>query len=139
VRRGLGRGRTLIAGGAILTLASMPLPWLKVGGVVLSAETADGFEGAGVLLFAACLTMLALIVLPYTRRNRETALDRPLVYAICWLLAVVAAGSGLERILGTEGSSLTPTDAPGLWLGVAGLAIMTWGLLELFAERPGDP
>jgi hypothetical protein len=49
VRRGLGRGRTLIAGGAVLTILSMPLAWLKVGGIVLSARTSSGFEGAGVV------------------------------------------------------------------------------------------
>ena len=44
MRRGLGRGRTLIGVGAVLAICSMPLPWLQVGGIVLSAETASGFD-----------------------------------------------------------------------------------------------
>jgi low temperature requirement protein LtrA len=139
VRRGLGRGRWLIAGGAIVTIASMPLAWLRVGGVVLSAETASGFEGAGLLVFVACVAMLALIVLPYTMKDRRTALDRPIAYVACWFLAVGGMVSVTARLLGTEGSSLTPGDAPGLWLAITGMAVVTWGLLELLAERPSPP
>jgi hypothetical protein len=136
VRRGLGRGRTLIAVGAILVILSMPLAWLKVGGVVLTSETADGFQGAGVVAFVACLVMLALIVLPYTTRSRRSALDRPLAYLACWLVAVVALVTEVVRVVNTEGSGVTPGEAPGLWLAVAGGALVTWGLLEMFAEGP---
>ena len=139
MRRGLGRGRWLIAGGAIVTIASMPLAWLRVGGVVLSAETASGFEGAGLLVFVACLAMLALIVLPYTTTERRIALDRPIAYVACWFLVVGGMVSVTARLLGTEGSSLTPGDAPGLWLAITGMAVLTWGLLELLAERPSPP
>jgi hypothetical protein len=136
VRRGLGRGRTLIAVGAILVILSMPLAWLKVGGVVLTSETTDGFRGAGVLAFVACLVMLALIVLPYTTRSRRSALDRPLAYLAFWLVMVGALVIEVVRVVNTEGSGITPVDAPGLWLAVAGGALVTWGLLELFAEGP---
>jgi hypothetical protein len=135
VRRGLGRGRSLIAIGAVVTIASMPLAWLKVGGVVLSAETASGFEGAGILVFVACVAMLALIVLPYTTRHRRAALDRPIAYVACWFVALGGMVSTVARLLGTEGSRLAPSEAPGLWLAVVGMAIATWGLLELIAER----
>jgi len=137
VRRGLGRGRTLIACGAVLTIASMPLAWLKVGGVVLSARTAGGFEGSGVLVFLACVAMLALVVLPYTLRNRQAWIDRPIAYAALWFLGLAGLVSQITHLLETEGSSLGPTDAPGLWLAVGGMALVTWGVLELFAEpRP---
>jgi hypothetical protein len=139
VRRGLGRGRSLIAIGAVMTILSMPLAWLKVGGVVLSAETASGFEGAGVLVFVACVAMLALIVLPYATRHRRTSLDRRISYLACWSLAMAGMVSTVARLLGTEGSRLTPAEAPGLWLAVAGMAVVTWGLLELLAERPSPP
>ena len=117
----------------------MPLAWLRVGGVVLSAETASGFEGAGLLVFVVCLAMLALIVLPYTTKERRIALDRPIAYVACWFLAVGGMVSVIARLLGTEGSSLTPGDAPGLWLAIMGMAVVTWGLLELLAERPNPP
>ena len=83
MRRGLGRGRSLIAIGAVLVILSMPLPWLRVGGVVLSAETANGFDGPGALLFVVCLVMLAVIVLPYTLKNRRAAIDRVATYVTC--------------------------------------------------------
>ncbi len=38
------------------------------------------------------------------------------------------------RIVNTEGSGVTPAEAPGLWIAVSGGALVTWGLLELFAE-----
>jgi hypothetical protein len=139
VRRGLGRGRTLIAIGAILGIIAMPLPWLTVGGIVLSAQTANGFEGAGVVMFLALVGMLALIVLPYTTRTRRLAIDRPVAYLA--LLLIALAGLGVEAIdlFTTDGNSVMPLDAPGLWLAIAGMAIVTWGVLELFAERPAAP
>jgi len=139
VRRGLGRGRTLIAIGAILGIIAMPLPWLTVGGIVLSAQTANGFEGAGVVMFLASVGMLALIVLPYTTRTRRLAIDRPVAYLA--LLLIALAGLGVEAIdlFTTDGNSVMPLDAPGLWLAIVGMAIVTWGVLELFAERPAAP
>jgi hypothetical protein len=139
VRRGLGRGRTLIALGASLAICSMPLPWLKVGGVVLAAETATGFDGSGVVMFVAAVAMLAVMLLPYATRSGQVALDRPAAYVV--LLAIALAGLISEALglLGTEGSSLAPLDAPGLWLAGAGMAVATWGVLELLAERPEAP
>ena len=139
MRRGLGRGRTLIAIGAILAIIGMPLPWLKVGGIVLSAQTANGFEGAGVVTFLAAVAMLALIVLPYTTRTRRAAIDRPVAYPALVLVGAGALGMELAGLIGTEGSSLAPLDAPGLWLAIAGMAIATWGVLELFAAREPAP
>ena len=139
MRRGLGRGRTLIAGGAVLAICSMPLAWLKVGGVVLSAETASGFDGAGVLMFLAAVAMLAFIVLPYTMRGGRASLDRPIVYVVLQLAALAGLVAAIVKLLATEGSSLTPTDAPGLWLAIGGMALATWGVLELFAEPPQPP
>jgi hypothetical protein len=114
----------------------MPLPWLRVGGVVLDAVTANGFAGSGVLTFLACAVMLALVVLPYTFRNRETVLDRPVMYIACWIVAVLGMGNQIVRLLGTEGHTIAPLETPGLWLAVLGMAVVTWGVLELLAERP---
>ncbi len=117
----------------------MPLPWLRVGGVVLSAETANGFDGPGALLFVVCLVMLAVIVLPYTLKNRRAAIDRVATYVLLWCVAAVSLGVAVATLVGTEGAALTPTAAPGLWLALAGMALLTWGLLELIAERPASP
>ncbi len=140
MRRGLGRGRTLIAIGAILGIISMPLSWQKAGGIVLPVSTDWGFAGAGVAMFLAAVAMLAIIVLPYTTKTRRSGIDRPIVY-----LGLVAVGIGglgvaiINLIGGDEAYSLTPLDAPGLWLAIAGMALATWGVLELFAEKPSAP
>lgn len=140
MRRGLGRGRTLIAIGAVMGILSMPLSWQKAGGVVLPVSTDWGLSGAGVFMFLAAVLMLALIVLPYTTKTHEFVLDRPVVY-----LALLVAGIGglavaVANLIGGDAQySLTPLDAPGLWLAIAGMAVTTWGVLELFAEKPAAP
>jgi len=140
VRRGLGRGRTLIAIGAVLGIVSMPLSWQKAGGVVLEVHTAWGFSGPGWFMFLACVLMLVTILLPYTTRTGQLGIDRPLAYL---LLLLVGAGGLLAAILdligGEQAYSLTPLDASGLWLAVVAMGITTWGVLELFAERPPPP
>ena len=143
MRRGLGRGRTLIAIGSILAIIGMWLPWRSSGGAVLEVATENGFETAGVATFLASVGMLALIVAPYATRNRQLALDRAAVYAV---LAVVGIG-GVAAVAvsliapSQEGVSyhLMPFDAPGLWLAIAGMALASWGVLELFAEKPAAP
>lgn len=140
MRRGLGRGRSLIAVGAILAIISMPLAWQKAGGIVLDVETDWGFSGSGLLMFIAAVVMLALILLPYTTETRQVALDRPIVYAGLLALGVAGLVIAVNDLIGGEESySLTPLDAPGLWLAVVAMAIAAWGVLELMAERPPAP
>lgn len=140
MRRGLGRGRSIIVVGAILAIISIPLAWRKAGGIVLDVETDWGFSGSGLLMFVAALAMLALIVLPYTTRTRRSALDRPLAYAA--LLVIGIAGLALavaDLVGGEEAYSLAPLDVPGLWLALLAMTITTWGVLELIAEKPPAP
>lgn len=139
MRRGLGRGRTLIAIGAVAAIIGMPLPWLTVGGIVLPAGTASGFEGAGVVMFLAAVLMIAVIVLPYATRTRRSAIDRPVVYLGLVIVGVGALIVGVIGLIGSVGNRLMPLDAPGLWLAAVGMAIATWGVLELFAEREPAP
>lgn len=140
MRRGLGRGRTLIAIGAVLGIVSMPLSWQKAGGIVLEVRTAWGFAGSGWIMFVAAVAMLALIVLPYTTRTRRVAVDRAVAYLALLAVGIVGlAAAVLDLVGGAEEYSLTPLDAPGLWLAIVGMAIATWGVLELFAERPSAP
>jgi hypothetical protein len=120
----------------VVVIIGMPLPWLKVGGLVLSAQTDNGFEGAAVVTFLAAVAMLALIVLPYTTKSRRVGIDRTASYLGLVVVGIAALGVELIDLVGTEGSSLGPLDAPGLWLGLAGMAIASWGVLELIAERP---
>jgi hypothetical protein len=125
----------------------MPLPWLRVGGIVLSAETASGFDlarrfgedaldGGCLLMFVASVVMLAIIVLPYATKSGQTSVDRPLTYALLQIVALAGLIAAIASLLGTEGSDLSPADAPGLWIAILGMAVASWGVLELFAERP---
>ena len=118
----------------------MPLSWRQAGGIVLPVSTDWGFSGAGVFMFLASVLMLALIVLPYTTRTRRVALDRPIVYAGLLAIAVVGLVAAILNLVGGEaGYGLTPLDAPGLWLAVVAMALTTWGVLELLAEKPAAP
>ncbi|MGD8485260.1 MAG: hypothetical protein PVH07_01360 [Chloroflexota bacterium] len=129
-----------MAVGAILAIVSMPLAWQTAGGIVLDVETDWGFSGSGLYMFVASVLMLALIVLPYTRKTRQVALDRPLVYAGLLVVAIAGLVMAVSDLLGGEQTySLTPLDAPGLWLAIVAMAVTTWGLLELIAERPPAP
>ena len=140
MRRGLGRGRTLIAIGAVLAIISMPLAWQKAGGIVLDVETDWGFSGIGLLMFMAAVAMLALIVLPYATETRQVALDRPLTYAVLLVLGIAGLALAVADLFGGEADySLAPLDAPGLWLAFVAMAVTTWGVLELIAERPPAP
>ncbi len=140
MRRGLGRGRTLIAIGAIVAIVAMPLSWQKAGGVVLEVRTAWGFAGPGWIMFVAAVLMLVSILLPYTTKSRQLAIDRTASYVVLLLVGVSGLlGAAVDLIGGEEEYSLTPLDAPGLWLAIAGMVIVTWGVLELLAEKPPAP
>jgi len=140
VRRGLGRGRSLIVIGAVLALISVPLAWRKAGGIVLDVSTDWGFNGGGLIMFVAAALMLILVVLPFTTETRQVALDRPLVYAGLLVVAVGGLVLAVSDLMGGDADySLTPLDAPGLWLAVVAMAVTAWGVLELVAERPPAP
>jgi hypothetical protein len=139
VRRGLGRGRTLIVIGAILAIIGIPLPWLTVGGIILPARTANGFEGPGVIVFLAAVAMLAVVVLPYAARTRRSSVDRSVVYLGILMVGVSALVVQVIDLISTEGNRLMPLEAPGMWLSIVGMAIATWGVLELFAEKEPAP
>jgi quinol-cytochrome oxidoreductase complex cytochrome b subunit len=135
VRRGLGRGRSLIGIGAVIAIIGIPLPWLKVGGVVLSAKTANGLQGTGVLVFVAAVGMLALIVLPFAMKSGRSSLDRPVAYLSLLVMGLVGLIMAAIDVLGTKGASASLTDVPGVWIGGVGMILAAWGVAELFAAR----
>ncbi len=140
MRRGLGRGRTLIAIGAIVAIFAMPLSWQKAGGVVLEVRTAWGFAGPGWIMFVAAVLMLVSILLPYTTKSRQLAIDRAPSYVVLLLVGVSGLlAAAIDLVGGEEEYSLTPLDAPGLWLAIVGMVIVTWGVLELLAQKPPAP
>lgn len=118
----------------------MPLAWQKAGGIVLDVETEWGFSGSGLIMFIAAVAMLAIIVLPYTSKTRQAALDRPLVYAALLVAGIAGLALALTDLVGSDADySLGPFDAPGLWLAIVAMAVTTWGMLELLAEKPPAP
>lgn len=135
MRRGLGRGRTLIGIGAVIAIIGIPLPWLKVGGVVLSAETANGLQGPGVLVFLAAVAMLAVMVLPFAVKSGQSVLDRTSVYLALLAVGLVGLSLAVLDILGTDGASAALSDVPGVWLAGVGMSLAAWGVAELFAQR----
>jgi hypothetical protein len=141
VRRGLGRGRTLIALGSVLAIVSIPLPWLQAGGTILEAAAWTGVGGGlpMLALFGSSVGMLAVMLVPLTTRTGTFWLDRAVTYLALLGMALAGLVTKLLDLLATEGSvSLTPLHAPGLWLALVGVALMTWGVLELIAERGSD-
>jgi hypothetical protein len=129
-RRPLGRGRTLAAVGAALAVVGCILPWWKVGGTPgITSESGTGLEGSSILVFLVGIVTLALVVLPYATGDRPVALDRTLSFAL--LAGVGWIGFGwrvVELVLmgafqfGAPAQVLT--NGPGLWLSLAGLAIL---------------
>ena len=78
--------------------------------------------------------------LPFTTETRQVSLDRPAVYAALLVAAIGGLAVAVIDLIGGEAQySLAPLDAPGLWLAIIGMAIATWGVLELFAEKPNSP
>jgi hypothetical protein len=134
-RRALGRGRLLIAIGALVSLAGMIPSWWKLPRTNAAALSGNGLEGAGIIIFLAALALLAVVVLPYATRDGDSALDRPASYI---LLALMAVGAFLFRIfeISRFASLGLPTDAPGMWLSGFGLVIVVWGVADVLVERP---
>jgi hypothetical protein len=134
-RRALGRGRTLIALGALLALAGMLPAWWHLARTNALALSGNGLEGAGIVIFLCALALLALIVLPYATRDGDAALDRPASYVVLSLFAIAAFLFRLYDISGFAALEL-PMEAPGLWLTGGGLLVVAWGVADILTERP---
>jgi amino acid transporter len=138
VRRSIGRARFLVLLGALIALVGVALPWVTYGeGVVLTPIQGNGFDGAGILVFVACVLLLGLLTLPYASKTGNHSLDRPLSYLA---LAGVGVAGLLIQLAGFLGSGHIgfPDHAPGLWLAGGGLFVICWGVGELLGERPSE-
>ena len=134
-RRALGRGRMLIALGALVSLIGMLPAWWHLARTNAVALSGNGLEGGGIVIFLAALALLALVILPYATRDGDSALDRPASYVI---LSLVAIGAFLFRVYEISGfaSLEMPLGAPGLWLTGVGLLLIVWGVADILTERP---
>jgi quinol-cytochrome oxidoreductase complex cytochrome b subunit len=122
----------------VLALVSMVLPWFTVGGQALPATSGNGFDGAGIVVFVACVALLAVLALPYASRNGRSSVDRAQTYL---LVAGIALTGFVVRLVQLSGEGILglPDRAPGLWLGGAGLIIVAWGVAEILAEPAPAP
>ena len=134
-RRPLGRGRTLIAVGALLVLAGMLPAWWHLTRTNAEALSGNGLEGGGIFIFLAALALLALIVLPYATRDGDSALDRPASYVLLSLVAIAAFLFRVYEISGFAALEM-PLASPGLWMTGVGLLVIVWGVADILTERP---
>lgn len=135
--RGIGRGRIVIALGALVTALGCFLPWWSVGGTVTQLHSSNAFDSVfGMITFAAALASLAVMVLPYASRDRYSPLDRVAVYLLLVLVAGAAFGWRLYQISAPTFAGLGgPREIPGAWVSGAGLIVTLLGVIELFGER----
>ena len=134
-RRALGRGRLLIVIGALVTLVGLVPTWWVLGGTVTTRQSGNGFSGVGIVIFLTALALLAVVTLPYARRDGESSLDTPLVYVI---LAVAAIAAFLWRAyeIFQIGALGLPPASLGVWLTGIGLLVVAWGVGDVFTEKP---
>lgn len=128
----------MILVGAILALVGVALPWATVGegaGGVLTPIATNGFEGAGILVFMACVLLLGVLTLPYASKTGTHTLDRPVTYLGLTGLGVAGLLIQLAAFFG-RGQLGFPDRAPGLWLAAGGLFVICWGVGEILGERP---
>lgn len=136
-RRSLGRGRLIMAVGALTVLAGTIPAWWTVGGAVTAARTGNAFDfpSVAIVVFLTAVAVLFVVVLPYATREGEAGLDRPLTYGALALAAVGAFAIRTYQIYDFGGLGM-PDRAPGLWITGAGLLVLMWGVVELLGERP---
>lgn len=136
-RRALGRGRPIIVVGALISLVGSLPAWWTIGGTVTQPITGNAFEGAGIIVFISALALLALIVLPFAKRDGESALDRAASFV---LLGGLMIGGFLWRLYEVNqfGGLGMPDRGPGMWISGLGVAVVAWGVAELLAERPAE-
>jgi hypothetical protein len=138
--RGIGRGRLIVAAGALLVVIGCFLPWWSVGGTVRELHTGNAFDSAlGMAVFGAALAMLAAMVSPYAARSGYSPFDRRVVYVVLWVSAVAAFALRLIQINEPDFGGLgLPQAIPGAWLTGAGLAVVLVGVIEMFGEPPRE-
>lgn len=137
-RRPIGRGRVLAGFGALVLLVASVLPWFTAGAVEAGIPPISGnaFDGASIAVFVVAVATLALMTLPYAAGDRPVGVDRWWAYAglasVGWLGLALRAGGILAQAGGI--GTIVPDRAPGLWLAVVGLAILTRAAYDIARE-----
>jgi hypothetical protein len=132
-----GRGRLVVATGAIILIAACFLQWWQMGGGPGLPELKDiGIsDGRVLLIFLAATASLFLLTLPLASES-PVAIDHPLSFVV--LLFVAAAGFVLRLISFVqqpEALPIPPLRGPGFWLAAVGLLVFARGVFEVVDSR----
>ena len=134
-RRPLGRGRTLAAVGALVLLIGSILPWWRLGGVDgIPPIGGNAFEASGIVVFLVGAATLALLTLPYAAGDRPVGIDRWLAYLILVVAGWLALGLRVLDFALDEPQAIFPDRAPGLWLSVVGLIVLSRAVYDMAHE-----
>jgi hypothetical protein len=125
----------------VLALIGLVLPWWTVGGDSgLPVQTGNGFNGAAIAVFIASIGLLALLVLPYASSSGTSSLDHPIAFALLGGLAVAGLVIQIFQLWSDNSLDLWPPDqSPGMWLTIAGVAVIAWGIGDLLSEGVPKP
>jgi hypothetical protein len=142
-RRPLGRGRTLAAIAGVLMVVACILPWWMVGGgdTGITAESGNGFEGAGIVIFLVGIIVLALVALPYAAGDRPLGIDRWISFLILTVAGWIGLAISIIQLATAGAFSFSEpaqvfTNGPGLWLAVLGLILLSRATYDM-AREPG--
>ena len=142
-RRPLGRGRTLAAIAGVLMVVACILPWWMVGGgdTGITAESGNGFEGAGIIVFLVGIIVLALVALPYAAGDRPLGIDRWISFLILTAAGWIGFVISLIQLATAGAFSFSEpaqvfTNGPGLWLAALGLILLSRATYDM-AREPG--
>ena len=82
------------------------LPWWMVGGgeTGITAESGNGFEGAGIVVFLVGIVVLALVALPYAAGDRPLGIDR-------WISFLILTAAGWIGLASASSSSRPPAPS----------------------------
>jgi hypothetical protein len=132
-----GRGRLVVAVGAIVLIAACFLQWWEMGGGQGLPELKDiGIsDGRVLLIFIAATASLFLLTLPLASES-AVAIDHPLSFVV---LLVAAAAGFLLRLLSFVQQPVAfpfpPLKGPGFWIAAVGLLIFARGVFEVVDSR----
>ena len=140
-RRPLGRGRTLAAVAGVLLVIGCVLPWWRVGGgeTGITAQTGNGLEGAGILVFLVGIVTLAMVALPYAVGDRPVGIDRWLSYLLLTVVGWIGLGISVVRLTIIGAFQFAEpvqvlTNGPGLWIAIVGLIVLSRATYDMARE-----
>jgi hypothetical protein len=132
-----GRGRLVVAAGAILLIVACFLQWWEMGGGQGLPELKDiGIsDGRVLLIFIAATASLFLLTLPLASES-PVAIDQPISFVVLFFIA--AAGFVLRLVSFVQQSAafpFPPLRGPGFWMAALGLLVLARGVFEVVDSR----